>query len=352
MQPTLHAPLRHLTMWAGAALGLPIVLCGINPAIAGDRALLSLCLVSQRATAPHDVWTSWSFAPEVVVPLLLVLGLYLRGLMAQSGGPRTDRAAPWQVACFAAGWLALAIALTSPLCRLAATLVSTHMVQHVLLIAVAPLLLVLGRPMQTITGRALRPLQTAHRWFATPTPLMACGFYGAAIWLWHTPLLYQAALLSKAAHLVMYAVLIGAGLMFWRSFILSARYEPGGPGSAILSGLVTIIHTGLLGALLSFAPTPWYPLLAPQAPAWGLTALEDQQLAGLIMWVPMGLIYLVSVLAMITVWLSAMGRDLTGSRLYTHAGTNRIASPSRIMSISAMPATAAVIQPTKAISDA
>ncbi len=337
----------------GAALvASPMVLHGIDPAMAGDPALLSLCLASQPATAPHDLWTSWSFAPEVVVPLLLVLGVYVRGLIAQSGRPHIDRVAPWQVACFAAGWLVLAIALVSPLCRLAATLVSAHMVQHVILVAVAPLLLVLGRPMQTIAGGAEhRLVQTARARFTLPTTLMACGFYGAAIWFWHTPLLYQAALLSKAAHLVMYAVLIGAGLMFWCSLLPSTWQEQHGRGGAILSALVTIIHTGLLGALLSFAPTPWYPLLAPQAPAWGLTALEDQQLAGLIMWVPMGLIYLVSVLATIAIWLNAIGREF-GRRPYTQGGTNRMVSPSRIMSINAMPAIPAVIQPTKSASDA
>ena len=76
----------------------------------------------------------------------------------------------------------------------------------------------------------------------------------------------------------------------------------------MLSALATTIHTGLLGALLTFAPTPWYPLLAPRVGAWSLSALEDQQLAGLIMWVPMGSIYLVGSVALMAPWLSAIER--------------------------------------------
>ena len=287
-------------------------------AVPGDLSLLSLCLASQPATAPYDLWASWSFAPEVVLPLLLVLGLYARGLVALRW-PETGPVRSWQAACFAAGWLALVVALISPLCRMAATLVSAHMVQHVILVAIAPPLLVLAAPMAPLVHGLprrwreivahwgeVRPVRLARGRLGAP--MIAGLLYGAAIWLWHLPLLYQAALLSEALHLLMYALLVAAGILFWRSLIASARQEPGGHGGAIVSALATTIHTGLLGALLTFAPTPWYPLLAQRAAGWGLTALEDQQLAGLVMWVPMGSIYLVSSVCLMAAWLCALER--------------------------------------------
>ena len=285
----------------------------------GDLSLLSLCLASRPPTGPGDLWTSWSLAPEVVLPLLLAVGLYGQGLMALRRRAGSAAVRPWRTVCFAAGWLALVVALVSPLCRMAATLASVHMIQHVILVAIAPPLLVLAKPTATIAyglpqrWREVlarwtegRPVGSTRRWLSTTT--IAGFLYGAAIWLWHAPLLYQAALLSEALHLLMYAVLIGAGLLFWRSLIAAAWQEPDRHGGALLSALATTIHTGLLGALLTFAPTPWYPLLAARTVVWGLTPLEDQQLAGLIMWVPMGSIYLVSSIGLMAVWLNAMAR--------------------------------------------
>jgi cytochrome c oxidase assembly factor CtaG len=300
---------------------LPALVLSAGPARAaadGGPALLSLCLASQPATGPANLWTSWSLAPEVVLPLLLVLGLYGRGLMTlrRSG---TSGVRPWQAICFAAGWLTLVVALVSPLCRMAAALASAHMVQHVILVAIAPPLLVLAAPMAALvhglprrwraalaSGVDARLVQITRR--SLGAPITAGLLYGAAIWLWHSPLLYQAALLGAGLHLLMYAVLIAAGLLFWRPLVATAWPESGGHGGAMLSALATTIHTGLLGALLTFAPVPWYPLLTPRVAAWGLSALEDQQLAGLIMWVPMGLIYVVSSVCLMAAWLSVIER--------------------------------------------
>ena len=287
--------------------------------LSGDLSLLSLCLASRPPTAPDDLWASWSFAPEVVVPLLLAVGLYGWGLSARWRRAGSGAVRPGEAACFAAGWLALVVALVSPLCRMAATLASAHMIQHLILVAIAPPLLVLARPTAMIAhGLPQRWREVLARWTegrpvgstrrSLSTTTIAGFLYGAAIWLWHAPLLYQAALLSEALHLLMYAVLIGAGLLFWRSLIAAAWQEPDRHGGALLSALATTIHTGLLGALLTFAPAPWYPLLGTRAASWGLSALEDQQLAGLIMWVPMGSIYLVGSVALMAAWLGAIER--------------------------------------------
>jgi cytochrome c oxidase assembly factor CtaG len=224
------------------------------------------------------------------------------GLTALRRRSEIQAVRPCQITYFAAGWLALVVALVSPLCRMAATLAAAHMVQHVILVAVAPPLLVLG------TATILSGVPRGRgRSFATP--LVAGLLYGAAIWFWHAPLPYQAALLSESVHLLMYATLVGAALLFWRSLIATTWLERDRCGGAVLSALATTIHTGLLGALLTFAPTPWYPLLAQRSVSWGLTPLEDQQLAGLTMWVPMGSIYLVGSVGLMAAWLSAIERD-------------------------------------------
>ena len=183
-----------------------------------------------------------------------------------------------------AGLLLLAAALVSPLCRLAATLVSAHMAQHIVLVALAPPLLALALPVR-------------RRGLAAPARLgLWTALYGGAIWLWHLPPVYEAALQGRAAHLLMYGSLLLAAGGFWLSILAAARSGDSQPGLALLALLVTFVHTGLLGALLVFARGLWYPLLAPGARAWALTPLEDQQLAGLIMWIPMGTAYLVAAL--------------------------------------------------------
>ena len=295
-----------------AALAALLAFAPLSASAAVFDPLLSLCLATQPPTTPSNVWSSWSLAPQVVVPLLLLLAGYLRGLRRLAAAPGAAPLPEWRVAAFSAGWLMLVLALVSPLCRMAATMAAAHMVQHVILVAVAPPLLLLGLtpallrasvPAGWQGGGALASMYRSLR-----RPLTAGALYGAAIWFWHVPLFYEAALLSQAVHLAMYASLLAVGLLFWRSLMADSADGLAGHGAAALSSLVTAIHTGLLGALLTFAPRLWFPLLSSRAVAWDLTPLEDQQLAGLIMWVPMGLIYLVGGLAMLALSLGALER--------------------------------------------
>lgn len=102
--------------------------------------------------------------------------------------------------------------------------------------------------------------------------------------------------MDPSVHLAFVASLLGASFWFWHLVI---RASSQAVGAAALALLATMIHTGMLGALLTFAPRPWYPLMQTGALTWGLLPLEDQQLAGLIMWAPMGVIYLVATLALL-----------------------------------------------------
>lgn len=302
----------------GAVVMLLLMAAISPPALAADAAfdpLFSLCLTGNPPTTPETLWRSWSLALQVVLPLLLTVALYGRGLLAlRAAGEGPPRR---QVVYAAAGWLVLAAALVSPLCRLAATLVSAHMVQHMLLVAVAPPLLVLAAPLPVIRAALPQGWQSllgalsariAGSWRRLGGPLAAGAAYGAAIWLWHLPILYQAVLLDPLLHIFAYAALIGVSLLYWAGVVTAGRDSANGYGAAILSLLATLMHTGLLGALLTFARVPWYPLLSGGAGYWGLSPLADQQLAGLVMWMPMGTIYLVASLIAAAAWLAAAAR--------------------------------------------
>jgi cytochrome c oxidase assembly factor CtaG len=168
------------------------------------------------------------------------------------------------------------------------------MVQHLILVALAPPLLIAGAaPMRTLFWRN-RPRPSA----LVLSPAIAAGLYGLAIWFWHIPYFYEVALTSALAHLAMVGSLLAAALLFWSAIFAASRHAEHA-GMAVLVLLGTLVHTGLLGALLSMSRAVWYPVMSAGSTAWGLSPIEDQQLAGLLMWVPMGLVYLLAALAVV-----------------------------------------------------
>ena len=263
--------------------------------------------------APHDLWRAWGSDPGVVLPLVLAAWLYARGTRAlwrQAGPGHGVRR--WQAAAFAAGWIVLGVALVSPLHALGETLFSAHMAQHELMMAVAAPLLVLGRPIVPLlwglpigwrraAGRwaAARPLRAT--WSVLTLPSVAWLLHAVAIWGWHAPRLYDAALVSEPVHALQHASFLGTALLFWWALVHGRngrlRY-----GASVLYVFTTAVHATALGAVLALASRPLYPGYTATA-AWGLTPLEDQQLAGLIMWVPAGVAYLVAALVLMTAWL-------------------------------------------------
>jgi len=268
--------------------------------------LWSLCLAGIHRVAPGDLWQAWSLAPSVLLPLAALLVLGLRGHAALAERAPDAAAAQRRRTCFLAGWLLLAIALLSPLCRLSATLVSAHMVQLMVLVGPAPLLLALGR-----TGTALAACWTARfastdRRASRPAAGsmgLTTAAYGLTIWLWHVPTTYEAILSHAVWHWLAFVALIAVSIRFWARIVDSLRTQIGGGVAALLT---TLIHTGLLGALLTFAARPFYAILADGAAPWGLTPLQDQQLAGLVMWVGGGVFYLLAALVLCGVWLRTM----------------------------------------------
>jgi putative membrane protein len=202
----------------------------------------------------------------------------------------------------------LLAALVSPLDPLGETFLTAHMIQHGLLVTAAPLLLLAGRPaaalpwalsLQMRRGFAraapLRTLTGKFGWMLAPLP--AAVLHGAMLWLWHAPWLFETALANRALHALEHVSFFAAALLFWHSLIAAGRSLATIP-PALAAAFATLLHGGFLGALITFAPQPLYGWYANRGTAWGLDVLSDQQLAGLVMWVPLGAVYLAACLAL------------------------------------------------------
>jgi putative membrane protein len=256
---------------------------------------------------------SWNFDPDVAVPLAtsgLLYAIGLARLWQRAGRGRGITGA--QAARFAAGWLLLVASLMSPLDALGEWLFSAHMVQHELLMAVAAPLLVLGRPLEAWTwampaawrptlGRIGHARALRAPWRVLTDPLGAWTVHAIALWAWHVPPFFRAALAHPALHAVQHACFLGTALLFWWAVFGRGVRQPG--GSSLAGLYTTMMHSGALGALLTFAPTVWYGYVAERTEAFHLTPLEDQQLGGLVMWGPGGLAYLVASLFIVAAWM-------------------------------------------------
>jgi len=274
--------------------------------------------VDAPRNAPRD-WgelaRAWEFDPTVVAPLLLFGGLYFRGVWGGRGLRRGVRAR--EAGCFAAGWLTLVIALVSPLHPWGEALFSAHMTQHELLMLVAAPLLVLGSPLApTLRGlphawaRSLAGVSRSGGVSRTVrtlrNPMVAWAAHGVVLWAWHAPALFQAALEHRAVHAIQHLSFVGSAVLFWWA-LLHGRGRAMAYGAAVLYLFTTAMHSGLLGALLTFSDALWYPAYAATAPYWGISPVSDQQLGGLVMWVPACSLYVGAALFLFARWMRLSG---------------------------------------------
>lgn len=285
-------------------------------ALATSAAFLSVCCVLSSPAMGHGIeqrgaehWqASWSFEPWIVVCMTLSAALYVTGVFRLWRHAAIGRGiSSWQAAAYLGGWLALVLALMTPLDSLGGFLFSAHMVQHETLMLIAAPLLVLGRPLAVWAWglpfewrRALghffhRPAWRGP-WLLITGPFAAWILHALALWLWHLPSLFEAALANEAIHTSQHITFLFTALLFWWSVLAATTRHA--KGIALLSLFTTFVHTGALGALLTLSRTDWYPSYAATAPLFHLTAVEDQQLGGLVMWIPAGAVYLLSGLAL------------------------------------------------------
>ncbi len=249
--------------------------------------------------APGQLWHHWSFDPFVWLPMLLGHWLYGRGIMRAWKRAGVGRVIPvWRVVSFVLGEIVLVIALISPLDPLGETLLSAHMAQHILLTAVAPPLLLLGLPVIGWTWALPVSWRRAGRSGIVrgagaildrlSRPLTASFIAVAIMWSWHAPALFEAALIDPAVHTVEHISFFAGALLGWRAVLsphVTAVAAAGGTLLVFMAG-------GMLGGVLSLAPAPLYDWYGNRSWLWALTPLEDQQIAGLLMWVIAGGIYL------------------------------------------------------------
>lgn len=288
----------------------------------------------ERAASGDGYGWNLNLNPLLLALLATALGLYALGLLRLWRRSRLGRGGRiWQVMSYGAGLLVVTVALVSPLDGLANELGAAHMVQHVMLIAVAAPLLVMATPLPVVLWafpaslrRQLRGagfVWISQAWKFLTTPFVAWGLHATVLWLWHAPALYQAALRDPLVHDLEHTTFFGTALLFWYA-VLRGGGKRSGPAAAIGLLFTTTVHSGVLAALMTFSREPWYPAYAQTTARWGFTPLEDQQLAGLIMWVPTGFLYLLASLILLAVWFSDGARS---NLPHAHRVRGRISKP-------------------------
>lgn len=268
--------------------------------------------------APSELWSAWQPDPLVVATVGLSAVVYGQGLARLRRRRRRSVVRSTQVTAFYGGLLALAVALASPLETAAGSLFSAHMVQHLVLILVAAPLLACGRPAlvaaMALPVRGRRRLRratsgrAARRGVELATHPVTVWVVGTAVlWAWHLPALYESAVAHDVVHALEHATLVGAAALLWGAVVDRGRRPLAVPAAVILL-FATGLQGAALGAVLALARTPLYRIHEPGPELWGLTPLEDQQLAGGLMWVPPGLVYLATMATLLVRWLTPLDR--------------------------------------------
>jgi putative membrane protein len=313
---------------------------GARAALIGALAKLqrarTLSLVAAASLVPSPVFAHeqslrtltdvWTWNPWLALTAAISGGLYLRGQVrlrqrrvrgkqegiAQSARDRLELAA------FVLAWLSIMLALMSPLDRVSDVLLSAHMVQHEMLMLLAAPLFALSRPLDrflwALAPRARRDVAVVLQLpgvrksvQALSAPASAVVLHAIVRWLWHVPTLFEAALDNEWIHGLQHASFFFTALLFWGTLV-HGRYGRLGYGVSMVFVLVTALHTGALGVLISLAREPWYPRYQERAALYGQNALSDQQLAGLLMWIGAGFVLTLLGLALFAAWVGEAER--------------------------------------------
>ncbi len=217
----------------------------------------------------------WNLDPILITCLAVLIGGHL--WLIRSG-------APWRMNAALAGWTVITLALISPLCNLSVALFTARVGQHMIIALIGAPLVALGLPR--------RKAAVSELWLAT-------AVFGLMLWLWHAPVPYEATFASWAVYWMMHVTLFASALWLWSAlFSTHGKIWP-----ALGASFLTTMHMSLLGALLTFSPHPLFAVHFLTTAAWDLSPLEDQQIGGLIMWIPAGVL-------LMTYALVAFGREL------------------------------------------
>jgi len=252
-----------------------------------------------------DFWlTQWNLEPSIIIGTALITGLYLYAI-----GPvrkrhySNEQIQTGQTISFLSGVLIMFLALVSPLDELGDSyLFSAHMVQHLFLTIIGPPLLLLGTP-EWLVKPALRNKVIFNIAQVLTYPAVAFVLYNVDFWLWHAPPLYNATLENQYIHILEHLTFIIFGLLYWWPIFSPSKELPRlSIGGQILYLFLSGMPSVLLGAGLTFTSPLYAPYIA--APRiWGISAATDQQLGGLIMWIPVSIFYIVIMSVLFIHWM-------------------------------------------------
>jgi cytochrome c oxidase assembly factor CtaG len=266
-------------------------------------------LLGVTAHDHHGSGVGWNLDPVLLFPLALALLIYAAGRYRL--GKRASE--PPRPLLFLSGWTVLTLALVSPLHEAGERSFTMHMIEHELIMLVSTLLLAassaggvlawgLPRPLRLMLGGSWKlPLQSLWKRFTEP--VTATFVQAVVMWAWHAPILFDRALDSSGWHIAQHSCFFLSSLLFWWA-MLHPRGRSGGYGVSAACLFVTSLMGGALGALMSFSQSPWYADYAAMGMTGiGLDPVADQQLAGLVMWIPGGMVHGLAALAMFYKWL-------------------------------------------------
>ncbi len=277
--------------------------------------------------ALRELWMAWNMDTSLLIPLAVAAFVYvcgIRNVWRRAG--RGHGIAVRSSLSFLGASLALVVALVSPLDALSGVLFSAHMVQHLILIlVVAPLLVMSDFPLALlwalprrwthVFARRLYHSQIISRgWQVVSNPIFAWLLFTITLWVWHAPLLFESALRDERVHALEHLGFLLAAMLFWWVLFNHARPNYVHYGIAIPYLFTTSLQSTVLGALMTFTSQPWYPYYANLANPWGLTPLQDQQLAGIIMWLPGGAVFSVLTIGYFAAWLGALEQRSIGAQ--------------------------------------
>lgn len=272
--------------------------------------LASASPIAAHQGEEHASAATWTFDAWIVSPIILSAVLAGAGFLRLRRRSGKSREMTKSALAFYSGLLVLVVALVSPIHFMGEHLFTFHMIEHELVMAVAAPLIVLARPVGFVlwsvprrvrhliaAGMTAEPVRAS--WNLLAGGAVATTLHGAAIWVWHAPDIFDATVTDVTLHRLQHLSFFLTAILFWWSVLWRS-----GKGMAAWHLFVTMMHTSILGALIALAPRVFYVSQTEAAPAWGLTPFEDQQLAGLLMWVPGGIIYAGAALMMMAAWIS------------------------------------------------
>lgn len=284
---------------------------GVVLALAGAVPMTALAHVDTGPAA--DAWSAWDLKIDILGGLALAAALYAAGTWKLRAKDRSSNA--WRHTSFFSGLIALFFALQSPLDALAQHSFFMHQIQHLLLQTLAPMLLMLAVPQATLVAgfpAALRRAIVAPVLTSRPVrnlfgflvhPAMAALLLTATLYAWHWPAYHDRAVLEDGVHYLMHLSMLAAGLLFF-SCIFDPRPPPLGPrhGARINALWAAMTACMLLGTALALKGRPLYPAYDELGRLWNMSALADESLGGLVMWIPGSVAWVPAFLVLLRKW--------------------------------------------------